>query len=205
MANFGFIKSNIDGTEHLFTVGDNSLPEVYSYKNYLSPVLNQGNLPICVPCSVSTYINWKINLENGSKEDNNVSYSEIYKSRTFPEDGMTFKDAFKFLLRTGVTTDCGNFKIEEYSLVRNPIQLKNALLMNGPCLGALPVYNWDKYFWRKEQGNGLMGYHAIAIIGYNENGFIIRNSWGKNFGDGGYTEITYDEYDTLLEVWTIME
>ena len=205
MANFGFLRSDIDGTEHLFTIGNASLPDVYSYRNYLSPVINQGNLPICVPCSVSTYVNWRINLENGEKIDNNVSYSEIYKSRTTPEDGMTFKDAFNFLLKTGVTTDTGNFQIKEYSLIKNFLQLKNALLMNGPCLGALPVYNWDKYFWRRGDNDYLLGYHAIAIIGYNTNGFIIRNSWGKHFGDNGYTEILYKEFDSLLELWTIMD
>ena len=205
MANFGFRKSEINGTEHLFMIANASLPEAYSYKNYLSPIVNQGNLPICVPCSVATYVNWKINLKDGDKKDNNVSYSEIYKSKTMPEDGMTFKDAFRFLLKSGVTTNEGNFKINEYGLVKNIIQLKNAILMNGPCFGALPVYNWNKYFWRNEENNGLMGYHAISIVGYNNNGFIIRNSWGKSFGDGGYTELTYSEFETFLEIWTIMD
>lgn len=204
MANFGFRKSDINGTEHLFMVANTSLPEVYSYRNYLSPVVNQGNLPICVPCSVATYVNWKQNLSDGSKKDNNVSYSEIYKAKTFPEDGMTFKDAFRFLLRTGVSTDNGNFKINEYGLIRSQIQLKNAIIMNGPCFAALPVYSWDKFFW-KNNGNGLMGYHAISIVGYNETGFIIRNSWGKSFADGGYTEIPYNEFSEFIEIWTIMD
>lgn len=205
MANFGFIKSKIDGSEHLFGVSNPELPEMYSYRNFLSPVVNQGNYPICVPCSVAAYINWKINLEDGSKKDNNVSYSEIYKAKTMPEDGMTFKDAFRFLLKTGVTTDEGNIRINEYGMIRSLIQLKNALLMNGPCFAALPVYNWDAYFWRKQNNESLMGYHAICIVGYNKNGFIIRNSWGKRFGNEGYTEIPYEEFDAFLEIWTIMD
>ena len=204
MANFGFRKSEINGSEHLFGMANTSLPDVYSYKNYLSPVLNQGNLPICVPCSVSTYINWKLNLEDGSKKDYHIAYAEIYKAKTMPEDGMTFKDAFRFLLKSGVTTDNGNFKIGEYGLVRSEIQLKNALLLNGPCFAALPVYNWGPYFWEKESGDSLMGYHAICIVGYNNDGFIIRNSWGKSFGEGGYTEILYEDFYKLLEIWTIM-
>jgi Papain family cysteine protease len=42
----------------------------------------------------------------------------------------------------------------------------------------------------------LMG-HAITIAGYNEKGFIIKNSWGTSWGDKGYGIISY-EYHRLL-------
>ena len=50
-----------------------------------------------------------------------------------------------------------------------------------------------------------MGYHAIAIVGYDKNGFIIRNSWGKSYADGGYTYIPEDEMNYFVELWTISE
>ena len=30
------------------------------------------------------------------------------------------------------------------------------------------------------------GGHAVALIGYNATSFIVRNSWGKPWGDKGY-------------------
>jgi len=30
------------------------------------------------------------------------------------------------------------------------------------------------------------GGHAIALVGYTTTGFIVRNSWGTDWGDGGY-------------------
>ena len=34
----------------------------------------------------------------------------------------------------------------------------------------------------------LLGGHAVLIVGYNKtnNTFIVRNSWGQNWGDRGY-------------------
>ena len=54
--------------------------------------------------------------------------------------------------------------------------------MNGPCFGALPVYNETDDFWVKREDDELLAFHAIAIVGYDNNGFIIRNSWGSSFG-----------------------
>ncbi len=33
--------------------------------------------------------------------------------------------------------------------------------------------------------------HAVTIVGYNEQGFIIKNSWGSSWGDKGYATVSY--------------
>lgn len=45
------------------------------------------------------------------------------------------------------------------------------------------------------------GGHAILIIGWNETGFIIQNSWGESWGDHGTAILPY-EY-TIQEAWGI--
>ena len=37
------------------------------------------------------------------------------------------------------------------------------------------------------------GGHAIALIGYTPDRFIVRNSWGKDWGDKGFGYAT-DQY-----------
>ena len=60
---YGCTKSVLDGTEKKFSMENEAkLPEQYSYEAFLPEVLNQGNKPICVPCSISSWINWKKNL-----------------------------------------------------------------------------------------------------------------------------------------------
>ena len=118
---------------------------------------------------------------------------------------MTYKDAFHFLKTEGVPSDAGNLKIHEYAKIRNIPELKYAILANGPCFSALPVYHNGRNFWNRESGyNTIVGYHAISLVGYTEDSFIIRNSWGRGFGDNGYTEISDRDFGKLLEAWTIV-
>ena len=205
--NFGFEPSVMDGSEHIFGGGVpmTDLPKSYSYRRFLPKVLNQGMESICVPCSVSAYLNWRENLPTGSKKDNKIDYHEIYKIRTNYGEGMSFKEAFHYLRHHGVSSAVGNLKISEYALLRDAYQLKNALIMNGPCVGALPVYSDRPEFWNKEPNDDFYGFHAISIVGYNTEGFIIRNSWGTGFADNGYTVIKYEDFNKILELWTVID
>ena len=207
--NYGFVPSKMDGTEHVFEEEKGlELPKKYSYKKFLPEVINQGSKPICVPCSLSAYINWNKNLETGKNDfDNKVNLQQILNSRTEKgSDGMSFKDAFKFLRHEGVDTIDGKYKINRYAKIGSDIVLKQALIMNGPCVGGLPVYDdiaWE--FWKKKQGDKFMGGHAVSIVGYNENGFIIRNSWGTTYAEKGYVLLPYDSFDSFTELWTIID
>ena len=76
-------------------------------------------------------------------------------------------------------------------MVRSSLALKYAIYLNGPCVGALPVYNtYINKFWDEYRGE-YQGGHAIAIIGWDDDGFIIRNSWGTSYGEKGYATIPY--------------
>ena len=206
MFNSGFIPSVIDGTENVFIEPQNmGLPKEYSYKKYLPDAIDQGSDSICVPCSISANINWHINLENGKIKDNCVKLYDIYENSTTQGDyGMTFKDAFNYLIEHGVDTKKGIFKISNYAMVRNILALKFALIANGPCVAVLPVYNADSAdeFWNEKYGD-FLGYHAVSIVGYNDDGIIIRNSWGKRYGHEGYTLIKNKDVNKFKEIWTI--
>jgi len=204
--NFGLNLTKLDGSEHIFGAGVETmqLPEEYSFQKYLPKVLDQGSDPICVPCSVSAFLNWRENLKNGNKKDNKVDYYDIYDSKTTEGEGMTFKEAFKYLRHEGVDSKAGKLKIEEYAMVRNLYPLKLALVSNGPCVGALPVYNNGSEFWNKGKYDYLLGYHAISIVGYKNDDVIIRNSWGNSWGEKGYTTMKFEDFNKFLEIWTIV-
>lgn len=203
----GFRKTELNGTEHVFSVPSENLnvPEKYSYKKFLPKVVDQGADPICVPCSISAYLNWRENLKTGRKSNNGIDYNDIYSAKKIEGEGMTFKEAFSYLRHHGTKSKVGKLTIEEYAMVHSVYQLKMAIFMNGPCFGALPVYNFEYDFWCKKANDELQGYHAIAIVGYDKTGFIIRNSWGTGFGKNGYTTLPYEDVNKFVELWTIVE
>ncbi|MEZ0154574.1 MAG: C1 family peptidase [Candidatus Reddybacter sp.] len=41
---------------------------------------------------------------------------------------------------------------------------------------------------------GLAGGHAFAIVGYNSLGFIVQNSWGKDWGWSGFAIWSYEDW-----------
>ena len=206
MKNYGFKKSVIDGTEHTLNLPKSlDLPVAYTYEDILPCVIDQGDNPICVPCSISSYLNWRENLSHGEANDNKINLFEIYAQKTNDGEGMTFKEAFRYLRHHGVSSKKGVLKIGEYALLRSPLELMFAILSNGPCFGALPVYNGTSSFWKRQNSfEKLLGYHAIALVGYTENGFIIRNSWGPGFGENGYTLIPFEDFGKLLEAWSVV-
>jgi C1A family cysteine protease len=69
---------------------------------------------------------------------------------------------------------------------------KNWLATKGPVLTRLDVDNtWDKATINKGKLETYLpetvhGGHAIALVGYTPDHFIVRNSWGEKWGDKGY-------------------
>lgn len=51
--------------------------------------------------------------------------------------------------------------------------------------GALEAYYTDTIYEAKDG-------HAVAIVGYDENGFLIKNSWGTDWGNKGYGWVSFD-------------
>ena len=38
------------------------------------------------------------------------------------------------------------------------------------------------------------GGHAFALVGFNEDGFVVQNSWGPGWGNNGFAVLAYDDW-----------
>ena len=204
MFNSGLELSKIDGSEFIYEdVSQKNIPVQFSYMKNLPEVLNQGSDPICVPCSISAYLEYKLALSSGKKTNSKFKLFDIFNSRTTEGEGMTCKEAFKYVMNTGAKYKDGLVKFSKYFMITNVFALRHAIYSNGPCVLVLPVYDTEvDKFWKKSFE--FQGYHAVSVIGYDPNGFIIRNSWGDSYGNDGYCYITNEEINCAKEIWTMI-
>ena len=100
-----------------------------------------------------------------------------------------------------------NYIIQGYAKVFTIPALKRALNESGPCYIAFPVYNFGFHFWKPQfPGQKRVGGHALTVVGYHKtHGFLLRNSWGKMWGEIGYTYFPYSHWGMQYEIWTTVD
>ena len=108
-------------------------------------------------------------------------------------------------------------KVSQYhALEKNVNQLKIALLMGYPIAFGFEVF--ESFESNKVAQSGIMtmpqetekmlGGHAVAMVGFDDEKkhFIIRNSWGEEWGDKGYFYMPYEfieHKDYTSDFWII--
>jgi hypothetical protein len=102
---------------------------------------------------------------------------------------------------TEMNISAGNFRIKDFACVKTIVSLKRALTLFGPCLITFPVFNHTSYMWKQHKEEEKLGGHAMAVVGYTQKGFILRNSWGKYWELNGYCIYPYSDWGYHDEVW----
>ncbi|MEV5507662.1 C1 family peptidase [Streptomyces orinoci] len=100
--------------------------------------------------------------------------------------------------------NAANWKLTGYTPLHTGSQIKtdvqSALAKGEPVVLLVPVYNdffylspkqASSYTYYPDTGTGYVGGHAMTIVGYNSQGVRVENSWGKNWGDRGYINLSW--------------
>jgi hypothetical protein len=81
-----------------------------------------------------------------------------------------------------------------FNLGLDPNEWRRWIANNGPILTRLNV---DATWMAAPKGRlttylpqTVQGGHAVSLVGYDESGFIVRNSWGTGWGDKGFAYAT---------------
>lgn len=186
----GFIESGLNESDIFYSAQNIGIPDKYELKGQL-PVYDQGSKGSCVSCAVAEmfhfYCKWNL-----KKSD--IGFEYVYNRRSNKKiDGMTPREALEIL-----KSEC---RIETFARVTSIDSLKKSVLVNGAVLIGMKMYSYNRDFWNGEK---LIGGHAVAVVGYDDEGFIIKNSWGREFGTGGYAILPYNQFDKVREAWTIL-
>jgi len=113
-------------------------------------------------------------------------------------------DINQFAVRPSMSayTDALQDRAIKYQRIpQNLQQMKNCLVQGLPFVIGISVY--ESFEGQDVEQTGmvplpknseqLLGGHALLAVGYRDSDlqFIVRNSWGSGFGDGGYVYLPY--------------
>ena len=116
------------------------------------------------------------------------------KLGTVPESALPFSPESLYQGRANTFyAIASRFKINMYfSLGTDLNRWREWLAIRGPILTRLDV---DETWYQATENDGKLdeyksetarGGHAIALVGYTSDRFIVRNSWGEDWGDSGF-------------------
>jgi C1A family cysteine protease len=104
-------------------------------------------------------------------------------------------------------------KISSYTGYAGVDARKNAIATIGPVVSGMAVYTdffaYSSGVYVKSPttaSNKLEGYHCICCVGYDDaqQAWIVKNSWGPNWGQGGFGLIRYGQSDLLIDTQWMM-
>ena len=126
-----------------------------------------------------------------------------------PESTLPMSGRLSPLSTAAFYTRAAKYRIASYhNLRRNRAAWRRWLCHQGPILARVVVdRTWDRATrtrgeleqYRRDTARGG---HAVCLVGYTADGFIVRNSWGTGWGDGGFAYAS-DDYaaDAVTEAY----
>jgi len=201
------------------------------YRATKIPVLNQGSEGACTGFGLATVIHYLLKSRDKKAVRLDVSPYMLYQfARRYDEwpgsnySGSSARGAMKawqkhgvcerqycpssdYKLRADGWKDAARRPLGAYFRVNHKdLVAMHAAISEVNILFATAVVHegWD-YVGSNgliEKAEGGTSAHAFAIVGYDERGFWVQNSWGPTWGKQGFAQITYDDWlENGLDVW----
>lgn len=184
--------------------------------NWVSPIRDQGNCGSCVSFGTCATIEARLKI---ACRDANLA-TDLAEAHLFTcgcgnccDTGWDFEPALDFAKNTGVGLESAfpyadhdqpchaippAVKLTNWTAILAVADRKNVLATKGPVLAGMEVFD-DFFSYQsgvyKHVSGGSAGYHAVSVVGYNDalKCWIVKNSWGPGWGQGGFFQIGYGE------------
>lgn len=201
-----------------------AMPETYDLRRFMQPSRSQGDRSTC-GAHAAAYIK-EIQEAIDCNFSETMSPEFIYYHReNRPAAGMYGRNIFQILQQIGSVPEsayphtgddapkpgerhyaiAAKYRIRHFARVTTLNGLKRALLEVGPCYLQLPLFAARPYFWRQTGSETPISGHAVAVVGYTREGFILKNSWGPRWNGDGCIVFPYDEWGLVWECWVAVD
>jgi len=158
--------------------------EIFRRNPYLEPDLSEADLFFCGGAKCT---GWSFEPALNYVRDRGIPDDACFPYKDQDQPCKTCSDRAKRII-----------KIQGWRKILNESQAKEWIYRHGPLVSGMAVY--DDFFsyrggvYRHARGD-LKGYHAIAVVGFNEaeRCWICKNSWNTSWGEKGWFKIGYGE------------
>jgi len=174
-------------------------------KGKVSPIKDQGNCGSCWAFSaVATLESFSL-MKNGTfislSEQQLVDCSRSYgnqgcnggfnyKGLAYVKDyGITVSSAYPYTAKTqSCSTEGGSYKITSVGTAKGCTGIQNAVTSRVIGVSA-DATNWSKYASGIFNNCGTNLNHDITLVGFSDQYWKIKNSWGTSWGESGYIRL----------------
>lgn len=190
MRSYGFIESGKSPDDIILTESTDT--KEYKRKP-VTVVQDQGSEGSCVSQSLWELYNFRSKFNPRTDQFTSDPAWVFHQRKDKSLNGMTPREALEIMKNNGM--------ISSYARITNILALKKAILANGGALVAMIAKSDNNDFWN---GSSILGGHAVAAIGYDNDNIYFKNSWGTEYGDNGEYYLPIDQFNAVTEAWTIM-
>lgn len=191
---YGWKRDNIDSIDvyHHFDYYTFMTTPIVDMRSAFPPVHNQ--LPINGTASAVASL---YEFASGKCTSQTFVY---YKEK---DPGVSIRDAIQMFNKSAIQLDMKHgTELRCERLAQDIDYLRQCLCEGIPFVFGFSVYESFKsdlvaesgIMTMPKEGDKLLGWHAVVAVGFNDvmEHFIIRNSWGDKWGDGGYFYMPYN-------------
>ena len=186
--------------------------------NWVTPVKNQRSCGSCVSFATCATLESRIKIvcKNASMNpDLSESHLFFCGCGNCCDNGWQFTPALDYAKNTGVGVEadfpytpnnqpCRDninpyIKIDSWRRVLSTTERKQVIAERGPVVAGMKVYSdfqsYSSGIYRRTSGASFQGNHAVVVAGYSdsEQCWIVKNSWGRGWGENGFVRIGYGE------------
>lgn len=210
----------IDPRDYRYSVNPSGLPLAVSLKEYAGAVDNQLSANACTAHALTSAM--ELLCKRGGFDVELSRLFVYYNARPDPtqDTGSNIRESIKSLCKIGVPLEtmwpydinkvntkpsdiayacAAEYRVERYSCTGTKLpadndQRKAAIAQGFPVVIAMRM---DSF--------GYVGDHAMCIVGYDDIGFVIENSWGESWGNSGYFTLPYADATKLIDQSWVIE